>query len=326
MTKETLSSNISLPAEIICDRNSKITSLKVNTSGNWKLFAGTSVDNIDMSMPIIEGNSKGVIALSLPTSRRHYFLFNYSSEKVIISEKLLPMAGAHNLRDLGGVKTIEGKYVKWGKLFRGGELGKLTKEDQEYLNSISIKTIIDFRDYSEIEKMPDIELTMMNKRYHLPLAPGNLAGNTEINHEKLFSYDAHEIMINMYSEFISDPKCLNSYRQFFELIQNEDNLPLIYHCTAGKDRTGVATALIYAALGVDIESILNDYMLSNGFLEEKYRKVKNEHEFFKILLEVTPDFLLNTVRLINNNYSSIENFLIKEMSVDINKMKQIYLY
>lgn len=326
MVKQNASNNASKTVEIHCDKHSKEVSLVVNTIDEWKLFSGNSVENIDLSKPILEGNSKGNFSVYISATQRQYFLFTSSSEQIILSEELLPMEGAHNLRDLGGMKTIDGKFVKWGKLFRAGELSKLTEEDQEYLNSIPIRTIVDFRDYSEVKREPDTQLANTERRHHFPLAPGNLAGNSDIKEEEIMSYDAHEIMIKMYSELITDPKCIGCYRQLFELLQSENNLPLLYHCTAGKDRTGVATALIYSALGVDIDSILSDYMLSNEYLEEKYGWIKKDSEFFRILLEVTPEFLCNALDIIKRNCGSVENFLINELNVNIDKMKQIYLY
>ncbi|MDR2085342.1 MAG: tyrosine-protein phosphatase [Bacteroidales bacterium] len=313
-------------AEVIRDKDSKNTFIFVMISDNWKLYSGRSDDNIDMSTPILEGNSKGIFPIEVSNLHRHYFLLETAGKKYFLSERLLPMKGAHNFRDIGGIKTKDGKYVKWGKLFRSGELSKLIDNDKIYLDSIPIKTIVDFRDYSEVKREPDALPALMEKRYHFPLAPGNLAGNVTLKTESLTSSTAEKIMKEMYKELVSDDDCLNCYRQFFALIQNTNNLPLLYHCTAGKDRTGMATALIYLALGVELEDVLFDYLLSNEYLEEKYGDIKNENEFFRTLLEVTPDFLYETLEFTKKKYGSIDDFLTNVLNVDIDKMKKIYLY
>lgn len=245
--------------------------------------------------------------------------------EIIHNNNLLPLSGAHNFRDIGGMRTKDAKTVKWGRLFRSGELSKLTNEDKLYLDSIPLRTVVDFRDFSEIKREPDNLSSSVENRYHFPLAPGNLANNTTIDYEDFSSANAKVIMKEMYSELVCDPECVACYRQFFELVQNEKSLPLLYHCTAGKDRTGIATALIYSALNVDLENILENYMLSNEFLEEKYGNIKSRSEFFKTLLEVTPDLLYRTMEIIAKTYGNVENYLTEVLNVDINLMRRLYL-
>jgi len=249
----------------------------------------------------------------------------HSEIEIIPKEKILPVVGTHNLRDIGGVRTKDGKYVKMGKLFRSGELSQLTNDDIAFFDSIPIRNIVDFRDYQEVDKEPDRLPLTLEKRYHFPLMPGNLAQNIQLEMQEFSANNAQNIMREMYSELVSEPECVAQYKQFFSLIQEEENLPLLYHCTAGKDRTGIATALIYAALGVDIEDNMREYLLSNEYLEEKYGKIKQRNEFFRAILEVTPDFLNAALSTIEKNHVSIENFLRNVLDVDIEKMKKLYL-
>lgn len=71
---------------------------------------------------------------------------------------------------------------------------------------------------------------------------------------------------------VTDPLCISRYRKLFSLLQNEENIPLMFHCSAGKDRTGMAAALVLSSLGVDEETILDDYLLSNFYLADKRQK------------------------------------------------------
>lgn len=308
-------------AEISRDKNTKNAVLDIDTSESWKLYAGKTVETIDLGKAVLEGNGKGNFEIPLNHSDRSYFRLDTESGKMILAEKHLAMEGGYNFRDLGAYKTKDGKYLKWGKLFRSDDLANLSDKDLQYLSSISIATIVDFRDESEMLTAPD--RLPANANYEkMSISPGNLfSGIQNIENNNIDS-----LMMEMNRLFVSDSTIIATYRNFFQVIQNEKNTPILYHCSAGKDRTGMASALILYALGVDEATIMDDYMLSSVYLADKYGKFIEQYPEAASLFTVKKNFLQAGIDLAKEKYGSIENFLTDHLDVDIDKMKKMYLY
>ena len=264
------------------------------------------------------GNNKpaiiylAIICLSL--------IMSCSNNKSKVSH--LPMQGGYNFRDLGGIRTTDGRCVKWGKLFRADELSRLTDTDLEYLSSIPLSTIVDFRFSEETTASPDKIPGSVKEYYNYEIKPGNISVS---GLETMTTEQADSVMIDIYTLLVSDPGCVKCFRDFFTLLQNDNNAPLLFHCSAGKDRTGLATAFILTALGVDEATILEDYMLSNIYLKDKYAPIKEKMPRIAPLFEVKPDFFNTAMEIINKNHGSLENFLVKELRIDMEKMKDLYL-
>lgn len=320
--------DISQNAFIVRDKETKAASLRIDVQDNWSLYAGTSVDNIDFSEPVANGTSKGVFPLNIPDSVRYYFQLVTSESTAILSEQHLPMEGGYNFRDLGGYRTKEGRYVKWGKIFRSDDLHNLTDADLAYLASIPLASIVDFRSEQEMRQAPDKNPTSVKMNYPYSISPGNLmaAASSIEDLYKLTAEQADTLMMGMNILLVTDSACVNRYRDFFRLLQDDDNIPLMFHCSAGKDRTGMGAALVLLALGVDEETVLKDYLLSNTYLSDKYANYKNESPALKALFEVKPEFIQAGLNRIKEDYGSVENYLEKALNVDTDKMKDKFLY
>lgn len=315
-----------LKAKILRDKDTKAVSLNIETEGKWTLYGGTSVDDIDFSKPLSEGEGSGTFPVNVNDSVRYYFQLVTPKSKVILSDNHLPMTGGYNYRDLGGTKTTDGRYVKWGKIFRSDDLTKLTNIDLNYLSSIPITSIVDFRSEEEIEKAPDKLPSSVNKDkdYQYSISPGNLM--VAKNLMDMPSEELNQAMMDMNVLLVTDSVCIDQYKKFFTLLQNSDEVPLMYHCSAGKDRTGMATALILYSLGVDEKIILDDYLLSNVYLGDKYAPYISEKPNLKPLFEVKPEFLMAGIEQIKKDHGTVENYLTKVLGVDIDRMKELYLY
>ncbi|WP_295798151.1 tyrosine-protein phosphatase [uncultured Microbulbifer sp.] len=180
--------------------------------------------------------------------------------------RVLPLEGGRNFRDLGGYQTTDGKTIKWGKLYRSGVLTNLTADDYDYLRDLEIATIVDFRSTKERTQEPD------NWRGGSAITlEWDYEMDWEQNFAKVFAKpdfaanDLVELMDKGYVELVKQQT--PAYRAMFQqLIDNDE--PLLFHCTAGKDRTGIGAALILTALGVDRETVKQDYMLSNATLKD----------------------------------------------------------
>lgn len=245
--------------------------------------------------------------------------------------RVLPLEGGRNFRDLGGYETTDGKTVKWGKLYRSGILTNLTADDYEYLRDREIATIVDFRSTKERTNEPD------NWRGSSAIT---LEWDYEMNWEqefaKLFSkpdfakQDLVELMDKGYTDLVKQQT--PAYRAMFQkLIESDD--PLLFHCTAGKDRTGIGAALILTALGVDRETVKKDYMLSNKTLagvkmmelsEDASEKEKRMYAFFAQLPEdirgamsgVELSWLESAFDEMERQHGSVEGYIEHALDVD----------
>jgi len=303
------------------DRNTKKATFISTISEEWELFGGPSIDKIDRSRPILTGKGTGEFPLNIPSNQRFYFELVSSHVEMFLAERYLPMEGGFNFRDLGGYHTNDGHTVQWGKLFRSDDLSNLTKNDLDYLSSIPLVDILDFRSLQEKEVAPDNLPRTVKNSIHLPITPGNLTDLT-----KLKGSEVDAVMMNINKSIVTDPKSIKQYREMFDLLQNPtENTPLLFHCTAGKDRTGMAAALILYALGVNQQLIFEDYLLSNKHIEEKFAPIIQERPELKNLFIVKKEFLQAGIDAIIEENESIENFLVKQLNVNITKFRQTYL-
>lgn len=183
--------------------------------------------------------------------------------------RLLPIEGAYNIRDLGGYPTSDHKHVKWKTFIRSGDLDKLTESDLDYLTSLHIRTDIDFRSMQEKKQRQTnslncytiYSLIYRSRRHdrHGTLQPEQYTGNTRTG-------------IRLYH-----PKCSGYLSGILPDCFGRTEYSSLFHCSAGKDRTGIAAALLLGALGVDREVIMEDYMLSAEYIKGKYDAIVQAH-------------------------------------------------
>jgi len=180
---------------------------------------------------------------------------------------VLPLEGGVNFRDLGGYQTSDGRIVRRGMLFRSGSMAGLTPADQDYLRALKIQVIADFRSTDERSREP-------TRWPEGGVAPRRLERDYELEFGEVIAVmrnaPTRDAARNAFAGFYRKlPKQFAAqYRQMFdELLAG--NAPLAFNCSAGKDRTGVAAALLLTALGVPRESVMEDYLLSNRYYKPK---------------------------------------------------------
>lgn len=172
------------------------------------------------------------------------------------SDRHHPYEGCFNFRDIGGYPAADGRRVRWGKYYRAGRQDRMTQADLAGLEKLGIRAQIDLRKPDEISDQGRGPLPDMGADYHnISVIPeggadqlARLVGDTGISGKRYLGY----------LEFGPD-----SWLRLFEILANADQLPLVIHCTAGKDRTGVSTAFLLSVLGVDRAWIEADYILTN---------------------------------------------------------------
>lgn len=186
-------------------------------------------------------------------------------------ERQVKLEGQGNFRDLGGYRTTDGRRVKWGVIYRSGQLNKLSDADLSKLKDLKIRTVVDLRGISEIETRGKDRLPEGARGVSYPIgvdsppkegkeestATGSSAGRTDFMLQATRS-----IMVNrtdVYASLIRD-------------LAEPTNRPLVFHCTAGKDRAGVGAAIVLSLLGVPWETVRDDYLLSNYYRRDENAK------------------------------------------------------
>lgn len=235
--------------------------------------------------------------------------------------RLLPLQGAYNARDLGGYPAAGGRFVAWGMVYRSDDLHRLTEHDIQILAHHKITTTIDFRAGKEKSAAPDSPIPTVINAVHLPIEPANVMSFRE-RFADLTVETGKEMMKEIYASLVTDFQ--DVYRKFFEILQNKQAAPILFHCSGGKDRTGFGAALFLSALGVDREIILEDYMLSRDRVELKYARDISEHPQLEPLLTVSKSYLETAFRTIDESYGGVDAYLINRLGVDIAHLKSIY--
>jgi protein-tyrosine phosphatase len=244
----------------------------------------------------------------------------------------VPLEGAVNVRDIGGYRVTYGREVRRGRLFRGDSLSQLTAPDLERLDELGLRTVIDFRTPGEIllsgpDRRPDgVELLQ------LPVSGGDLgsvyeviaSGDHDLQRWQLGAGRAASFMVEMNRAFVADARQRESFGAALRITCVSGRLPLLYHCTSGKDRSGWMTAIVLTALGVPRELVLRDYLLSNDFHRTGYTKLRldliktgivADPELLRPVLEQSATYLGAAFEEADRRYSSFDRFLTRGLGV-----------
>lgn len=183
--------------------------------------------------------------------------------------------GIKNARDLGGIPLSGGKKVKSGRLLRSAGLANASDADIRRLESeFSLKLIADFRDGVEIARAPD--RAVPGAEHHaLPALPPFPDGGHRKRDEGIPDFDAS--FRRVYTDLAAGEEAKGAYREFFRLVLEAEGGGVLWHCTQGKDRTGVAAILLLTALGADWADIERDYFLSNEGLAYQFEAPMPQH-------------------------------------------------
>ncbi len=253
-----------------------------------------------------------------------------------------------NTRDLGGIKTADGRTIACKRLIRSGMLSSLSPEDVEVLKSLEVHTIVDFRDDKEVEEKPDVEIEGI-ENIHIPVLPGPTEGLshdsksdeslTERLDRAMVSEDAAiALMQGLYRALVTSPQARERYGRFIDLLLDNESGAVLYHCTVGKDRVGVGTALVLLALGVDQETVLDNYMettrimepVADRMLEGIPEQVRTDTfvAAFKATFAARPEYLGAALEEIEKEFDSLDEFLEKAIGVTEekrSKLRDLYL-
>jgi protein-tyrosine phosphatase len=186
------------------------------------------------------------------------------------------------------------------------------------LAGLNLKTIVDFRGGKEKEQAPDDPMPAPVRTRELAIEAGSMLDLTRAE-RGIFG---EALMEELYSLLVSEAR--HQYREFFGLLADPGNTPLLFHCSAGKDRTGLAAALILSALGVNRETVYADYMLSAKCLEGKYTDWLAASPHLAPMVSVRPSYLEAAFRKIEDDYGGIDRYLREEIGTDPERLKAAY--
>lgn len=282
-----------------------------------------------------------MMALLIPTS--------------VFAQQFLPVKGIVNARDLGGYTMLDGRIVQSGRLLRAAHLADATDEDIRNLERLPVTAIIDFR--KEQEKVGKVDREVPGARYtSLPVDPsGNAMATATEEEKKKFSgqkkFDVKKVIVfaafnkkaqavarEMYPTLLFDPDCQQQFARFFRLVLETDHGAVLFHCTQGKDRTGIASALLLAALGADRETIVADFDATNRVYEKDVRKYSRRVKFLggkeeevgvvKAFLGCNTENFIKALDRIDQEFGSLQAYLkgpIGLTDADIQTLRERYL-
>ena len=230
-----------------------------------------------------------------------------------------------NFRDFGGYPTKDGRQVKRNIFFRSGSYRDLTQQDREHIQSLNIKNIHDFRESNEYDPIENHQ--ELASSVHLISASEYLGGFDQSESKVTVLTSAS--MIEFYQLI---PFGNPAYKNVFKVLQEDDAVPYLHNCTAGKDRTGLATALIQLALGVNWDYVMLDYMKSMNAYESIFlnevRRLKNGHKSSDLLhkmpgIVVMPSYLEASFDAIFERYGSLEKYYLEEFGLSERDLEEL---
>lgn len=267
-----------------------------------------------------------------------FFRLDTHAGSTVVAARAVAFAGGCNFRDLGGYATATGQRLKWGKLYRSGHLSHFTADDREHFPDLGVRTVCDLR--SDVELARENATVPGSPDLHvLGIPPG--VGNKEYL-DQLFarSEDPQEVfdaMLAIMRCFVREAAPF--FAPMFEVLLSGPAGAVMINCSAGKERTGVASMLLLSALGVPRETIMYDFMLSRRYFpaeSEMQRALVKYHatsrgqmgeQLMMPLLETHEDYLAASFAAIDEDYGSVERFLTEHYGLsgaDFARLTELY--
>lgn len=245
------------------------------------------------------------------------------------SLRQVKLQGAINFRDLGGYAAADGRHVRWDRIFRSADISKLTDSDMTVLKDKHISSVVDLRGTQESQKAPD----RLNPGMDYILCPAGSDNALTDWMKAMASIKTEAAGDSMMKSFYTKTEFLaDRYKPFFaRLLALPDDKALLFHCTAGKDRTGIGAALLLYTLGVAYETIVNDYTATNYYRSAENEKMVHAlsqsmhipEPVAKGMMGAKREYIEANFDAIRQQYGSIDNFLRGPVGLDDAKIKEL---
>jgi protein-tyrosine phosphatase len=214
-------------------------------------------------------------------------------------------------------------------LFRSGDLFSITPEDRERLETMKLAAIIDLRAAREIARRPDQSVATVKELIHIDIHDA-ARDRAEKFLEKNDARGLETVLIGDYLRMVTIHQ--EDFTRFLDILAGTENLPLVYHCAAGKDRTGMATVFLLAALGAGMSTIRQDYLATNDFTRNYAQKIMQKvtesgqnGEILRPLLEVRDEYLDAALGEIDRISGSLESYVVDVLKADVPRLREKYL-
>lgn len=298
--------------------------------GNVKVYASTNPDYIPENTPVAMANiadQRITIVTTDPTRRYYYSLVFNDKYRVKIATRNINIPGIQNFRDLGGYPSYPlKKRVRWGMVYRSAQIDSLECYSRKELKNIGIKTIVDLRSTSELDGHSPLQPGF--NVVHIPIKTGDMEDVLKgIRTQKIKSDTVYRMVERMNRELVMNYQ--QEYRQIFDILLNKDNYPVVFHCSSGKGRTGIAAALILASLSVNSDIIMEDYRLSNDYFNipsasrYAYNLPARSQEAITTIYSAREDFLNAAKEEIERRYGDVDTYLRRAIGLSKEEIKKL---
>jgi protein-tyrosine phosphatase len=223
-------------------------------------------------------------------------------------KRQVPLTGARNFRDLGGYRTAGGETA-WGRIYRADALTSLSSDDMAELLKRGLTTVVDLRFEREVREHPNVFYGHASVQYHHnPVVMEDPASSGIAERLRTIDFRVHNVAMIKESA--------RTFATLFHLLGQAEAYPLVFHCAGGRDRTGVAAALVLSAAGVSRDEVIHDYLLSNGYLVElmarmsdRFREQGVDPEPIMANLHLREAYLLPMLDTIEAEFGGIDGYL-----------------
>ncbi|MGW6685549.1 tyrosine-protein phosphatase [Streptomyces sp. NPDC054961] len=274
---------------------------------------------------VAKGGARGqAVVKGLPAADRQWFDFEPErGEGLRLADRLVKLEGTANFRDAGGYRTTTGQWVKMGEIYRSDALDKLTGNDLAKLQRLRVKTVFDLR--MESERTKDADKVPAGATY---VVADVFAGSPSFQAMPTSPEAAVKAMVDAEKSMVSGDGGKKAYTRVFEGVERDRDRAVLFHCTAGKDRTGWANASLLTALGVPDETVMADYLASND-----YRKAANDAilshlpaaqaAVYKPMLDVRPEYLNAGYDEVKATYGTFDRYLKNGLGIDARELREL---
>ena len=320
----------SLPEENYVENHKNKYTIHTNTE-SAEFLEYTRLNNAKRK--IDDDHSKVIVLKN--RKQRPYIKMIVAGDTTTLANRHIDFKKVVNFRDIGGIKTKDNRTVKWGMIYRSDNLSQLKTNEFKKFTDLNIKTVFDLRTSHEIKGKED-HLPENVTQVRAPSVEDNADMLSQMRGRvirgEISDEESLKLMTDLYQSIVSEN--IPSLRLLMQQILYADD-PVLYHCSAGKDRTGIATAIILSILNVDRKTIMNEYLLSDYYRREKVEKMLSKANLAKIIkprigvkaiqnfMDVDERYLNAALNYIDTNYGGMDSYIKNQLGIDDAERKRI---